>query len=137
LISIIHVIDHMTDPRTALEAAAFHLRPGGMIMLATHNIDSLLAKLSGESFIAYSIQHICYFTPESLGKMLVRAGLEPVTTKRSLTTYPLRHFAKNGLKEGVFRRSVLSIFETLRLGGLSLSFPFGNFEIFARKGGRS
>lgn len=133
LVTVIHVIDHVMSPLDLLKSVRKHLRPGGAVLLATHNIESLLAKLMGPKFIAYNVQHISYYTPESLDEMIRRAGLTPIKQLKSVTTYPLNHLAENGLPGPHLREMVLKLLTATRLGNLKLSFPFGNIEAVAVK----
>lgn len=133
LITCIHVIDHVVEPKELIATAARHLKKGGHMFIATHNMDSWLARMSGKNFIAYSIQHIGYFTPELLSKMAEECGLTPVTVQRSLSTYTLNHYAENGFRSPAMRKFALGALKTLRMGELQLSFPFGNMELTARK----
>jgi 2-polyprenyl-3-methyl-5-hydroxy-6-metoxy-1,4-benzoquinol methylase len=133
LITVIHVIDHVMSPLELLQNVRKNLRPGGAVFIATHNIESLLAKLSGPRFIAYNVQHITYYTPDSLDEMLRRAGLKPIKRLKTLTTYSLNHLAENGISSPRLRDAVLRTFSTLGIGGLHLSFPFGNIEAIAVK----
>jgi 2-polyprenyl-3-methyl-5-hydroxy-6-metoxy-1,4-benzoquinol methylase len=133
LITLVHVIDHVVTPIEMLRAMHGHLRPGGHAFIATHNIGSLLAKLTGKGFIAWSVQHISYYTPATLAGSARAAGLEPVSQRGSLTTYPLVHFAKNGLRNETLRGAVLGGLAALSLSDLQLSFPFGNIELICAK----
>ncbi|MFH1912658.1 MAG: class I SAM-dependent methyltransferase [Pseudomonadota bacterium] len=133
LISCIHVIDHVVDPKLLLKAAYKHLKHGGYMIIATHNMNSLLARVSGKTFIAYSIQHITYFTPSLLKKMAEQCGFSSVTIKRSLSTYTLRHYAENGFRSHKIRKLFLSILTFFRVDSLQLSFPFGNMELIVKK----
>jgi SAM-dependent methyltransferase len=133
LISCIHVIDHVDSPCTLLEAACSHLKPGGCLVVATHNIESLLSRLTGEGFIAWSVQHISYYSPGTLKAMMERCGLTPLEVRRSITTYPLSHYVENGIRSPGVRGKLLKTLKTIGLGGMQLSFPFGNFEVFATR----
>ena len=133
LVTVIHVIDHVMSPLDLLKSVHKHLRPGGAVLLATHNIESLLAKLMGKRFIAYNVQHITYYTPDTLDEMIRRAGLIPVKRLKSVTTYPLNHLVENGLPYPGPRKALLKALEITRLGNLALSFPFGNIEAVAVK----
>lgn len=133
LITMIHVIDHVVSPKDLLETARYHLKAGGYLFVATHDTDSLLARLTGEDFIAYSVQHISYFIPKTLRAMMKQCGLWPVKTLRSLTTYSLRHYAENGIRNPTLRERIIRWLSALHLDALRLSFPFGNMEVIARK----
>lgn len=133
LITLVHVIDHVVDPRELLDLMHYHLKPGGYAFIATHNIESMLAKFTGKGFIAWSIQHVSYFTPKTLQDMVRRSGLDPVSTRGSLTTYPLSHYAKNGIRNNWLRSATLGTLKALSLAEINLSFPFGNLEVVCRR----
>ena len=133
LITLIHVIDHVVSPKTLLENIFYHLKPDGYLIVATHNISSLLAHLTKENFIAYSIQHISYFTPDTLRTLLGHCGFEHTKTFGSVTTYSLKHFADNGIRNRKWRRVVINLMEKLKIHNKCLSFPFGNMEIIVKK----
>ena len=130
-----HVIDHVVEPRKLLETIRFHLKPGGHVFIATHNIESPLARITGKDFIAWSVQHITYYTPATLQEMARKAGIEPVSVRGSLTTYPLSHYAKNGLRNPRLRQAVLGALTILGLSATPISFPFGNLEVVCSKRG--
>jgi len=132
-ITLIHVIDHVVAPRALLETMHYHLRPGGYALIATHNIASLLARLTGKNFIAWSVQHVGYFTPATLKSMGRAAGLAPVSLFGSLTTYPLAHYAENGIRNPNLKAWASKIIGALHLSNIPLSFPFGNIELVCRK----
>jgi 2-polyprenyl-3-methyl-5-hydroxy-6-metoxy-1,4-benzoquinol methylase len=133
LITLVHVIDHVAEPLRLLKTIQYHLKAGGVAFIATHNIASLLAKLTGENFIAWSIQHISYYTPETLRALAASAGLVPVSIQGSITTYPLAHFASNGVRHPGLRALMLRTMSALSLSGKQFSFPFGNMELIAMK----
>jgi 2-polyprenyl-3-methyl-5-hydroxy-6-metoxy-1,4-benzoquinol methylase len=133
LITLVHVIDHVVSPGDVLRAIRRHLKPGGYAFIATHDIASLLARLTGKNFIAWSVQHISYYTPATLRDQAKAAGLEPVTLRGSLTTYPMVHFAKNGIRNESLRSTMLGLLSGLSLSERQLSFPFGNIELVCTK----
>jgi len=133
LVFFVHVIDHVSDPRRMLEDILYHLRPGGCALVATHNIGSLLARVQGMGFIAWSVQHLSYFDPASLRRMLEAAGFAYERGLRSLTTYPLAHYVENGIRNPGLRRAGQGVLGALGLKNFALSFPFGNIEAVGRK----
>lgn len=84
------IVEHSRAPVTLLEVARRHLRPGGLVALATPNqrnilddVGSALYHLSGGRITGplekqYVSQHFLYFTPDTLGAALGRAGLAPL-----------------------------------------------------------
>ena len=75
MVTLIEVIEHVTDPLRLLRAAATFLRPGGMLYLTTPNFNSLSRHLLGASWSAiHPREHRSYFTVGLLGSLLKTFG---------------------------------------------------------------
>jgi SAM-dependent methyltransferase len=72
-----HVIEHITTPREFLGRVAARLAPGGILALATPNIASLSARVTGESWSWLSPpDHVVLYSPVTLRRLLEEAGFE-------------------------------------------------------------
>ncbi|HEY0702976.1 MAG TPA: class I SAM-dependent methyltransferase [Candidatus Acidoferrales bacterium] len=72
-------IEHEWQPLAGLQAAHRLLKPGGVTVLKTPNFASWNRTVMGLDWCGFHIPAHCnYFTPDSLAKMLRRAGLEPL-----------------------------------------------------------
>ncbi|CAN5745339.1 class I SAM-dependent methyltransferase [soil metagenome] len=78
IISCIEVVEHLTQPRAAVELLARLLRPGGLLLLTTGNMAAPLARWQGIGF-AYCMPeiHISLFTPRALSRLYQSVGLIP------------------------------------------------------------
>jgi SAM-dependent methyltransferase len=75
LICMWHVLEHMRRPDLALQAASEALVPGGALLIAVPNFDSLQARLGGELWFHLDLpRHIFHFTPETLRRLLQDSG---------------------------------------------------------------
>jgi 2-polyprenyl-3-methyl-5-hydroxy-6-metoxy-1,4-benzoquinol methylase len=94
IISCIEVIEHIPYPRAVIELLARSLKPGGLLILTTGNLDCPLARLQGIHF-AYCIPeiHVSLFNPSLLSRLYREAGLTP-TLMRPVGTIKYR-FLKN------------------------------------------
>ncbi len=73
--TLIEVIEHVQDPARVLENIAELVRPGGLLYLTTPNFNSLTRRLIGSSWsVIHPQEHLSYFTPKTLYRMLVKAG---------------------------------------------------------------
>lgn len=74
------VIEHLPDPRRALDEVARVLRPGGVLSVVTPDIGSLAARLLGRRWeeMRKMPEHIYFFDRASLSTLLRAAGFEPV-----------------------------------------------------------
>jgi SAM-dependent methyltransferase len=79
LITMLDVIEHLPDPMQGLRNAAATLAPGGALFIATPNFAGLPARAQGANWgLIEPEHHLYYFTPDTLGKMLEKAGFEIV-----------------------------------------------------------
>ncbi|HEY3562516.1 MAG TPA: class I SAM-dependent methyltransferase [Kribbella sp.] len=85
-----HLIEHLTEPGAFLERAGRLLRPGGVIVLVTPNIGSLLSRASGRRWVSYKIpEHVSYYDPHTITELLNRAGFSVRTVDSAYQYYAL------------------------------------------------
>ena len=76
-----HVLEHMRDPGATLRHVAGWLRPGGLMLVAVPNVDSLQARIAGREWFHLDLpRHRTHFTPAGLRACLRGAGIEPRRT---------------------------------------------------------
>jgi SAM-dependent methyltransferase len=107
VITLIDVIEHVTNPVELLHEIAGSLSPGGIALIVTPDLDSAAARIMGWKWWHFRVAHIGYFNMRSLYLALDRAGLQPVFRKR-----PGWFFSATYLWERVHRY----LPEALRLG---------------------
>jgi 2-polyprenyl-3-methyl-5-hydroxy-6-metoxy-1,4-benzoquinol methylase len=72
------VIEHLTDPMRALQHVHRLLKPGGLAVLHTIDIDSLFARLMGARWPWLMEMHMYYFSRRTLRAMLERCGFRVI-----------------------------------------------------------
>jgi SAM-dependent methyltransferase len=77
-VTLIHVLEHVTDPGDFLSRLRRAMRPDGVLYVEVPDLGS--REWSGIGF--FHIAHLTYFTPESLDRLLRRAGFTPVAKIR-------------------------------------------------------
>ncbi len=70
------VIEHLFSPRRFLEDCAAQVRPGGLIVLTCPNVRGFDIMELREKSGAVDVEHLNYFHPASLGKLLGECGFE-------------------------------------------------------------
>jgi 2-polyprenyl-3-methyl-5-hydroxy-6-metoxy-1,4-benzoquinol methylase len=71
VITLFDVLEHVYDLRALAADLAWHLAPDGRVVIATPNVKSLLARLSGRRWVSYKIpEHVAYFSPRTLARAL-------------------------------------------------------------------
>lgn len=74
IITMWDVIEHVDDPQGELRKAYHLLKPGGMVVVHTMDIDSLAAKLMGNRWPWLMDMHIHYFSQKTMRQMLEQVG---------------------------------------------------------------
>jgi 2-polyprenyl-3-methyl-5-hydroxy-6-metoxy-1,4-benzoquinol methylase len=82
-ITLGHVVEHLHDPGAELRRARELLRPGGMIWLATPNVEAIGHRRFGASWLALDApRHLVLFNADSLGDLLRRSGFARIERLR-------------------------------------------------------
>jgi SAM-dependent methyltransferase len=77
LITLWHSFEHVRRPKEVLEALLPRLAPGGQVIIAVPNVDSLQARAFGAGWFHLDVpRHLFHFTPDSLTRLLGRVGLD-------------------------------------------------------------
>lgn len=82
VITMFHVIEHLTEPDTFLRSLADYLNENGMIILETPNADEALLKqyhCSAYADFTYWSEHVYLYTSATLADMVTKAGYEIVS----------------------------------------------------------
>lgn len=99
------VLEHVCDPRATLRDAGALLEPGGVLALSTGDLHSLCARLSGRAWHLFNLpEHLYFFTPTCLKRLLAAAGLRRVTVTREINWIPL-HYAAERLRKSLGLRA--------------------------------
>lgn len=75
-VTMVDLLEHVTHPRDILQACHARLKPGGMLAIGTPNTESLTAKLCGGSWEQIKQEHLYYFSPANLRRLLKETGFE-------------------------------------------------------------
>jgi 2-polyprenyl-3-methyl-5-hydroxy-6-metoxy-1,4-benzoquinol methylase len=71
VITLFDVLEHVPNPRALLRSVRDHLNPGGIGLLFSPNLDSVgMALLRESSSLVMPAEHLFYFTPSSLRRMI-------------------------------------------------------------------
>ncbi|MEM7356000.1 MAG: class I SAM-dependent methyltransferase, partial [Acidobacteriota bacterium] len=80
LVTFFQSLEHMADPRAAVEQAAGRLAVDGLVVIETWDRSSWLARRSGRSWQQVTPPSVLYlFSRKSLHRLLTDVGLEPVS----------------------------------------------------------
>jgi 2-polyprenyl-3-methyl-5-hydroxy-6-metoxy-1,4-benzoquinol methylase len=77
VITMSHVIEHLHDPLATLAECRRILKPKGLIVIATPNINGLACKIFGENARHMEVpRHLFLFSPESIKAVLLKSGFK-------------------------------------------------------------
>ncbi len=83
----LEVIEHVGDFAALLVDLRTALRPGGLLVLSTPNLDSLTRRFIGSRWRIFATEHRWYFSPGTLRHALRGAGFRPLRVE-SRNLYP-------------------------------------------------
>lgn len=75
VVASFHVIEHVDSPRSFIAAAAQKLKPGGLLVIETPNIDSLPFKILKSRWRQFIPEHYFFFDPRTMAQLLSHNGL--------------------------------------------------------------
>ncbi|MCA9970210.1 MAG: class I SAM-dependent methyltransferase [Anaerolineales bacterium] len=131
------VIEHVDDPLAEMRKAYARLRPGGMLVLHTMDIDSLTARLMGPRWPWLMDMHLHYFSQRTMARMLAKAGFEVVWSGAQGRYLRLGYLASRlAALSGVLGRPVSWLVRRLGLAETAVPVNFGDlFTVYARRVG--
>jgi len=133
IICLFQVIDHLPEPGAVLAECHKLLRPGGLILIISHNVDSLSAKLLRNRSPIIDIEHTYLFSPATLSRLLAVHGFQAIESGSVSNTYTLRYLAQMVPLGKGLKRVLLGLLKVTSGGEIRLSLPLGNLYLVARK----
>jgi 2-polyprenyl-3-methyl-5-hydroxy-6-metoxy-1,4-benzoquinol methylase len=140
VITMWDVMEHVRSPRDTLRHLHECLAPGGMVYLNVPNADSAVARLMGRHWILLLREHLWYFSPATMTRLLNDAGFDLMWTRPNQVRFSLANILKRSAQYpnalGTVAR-YLAGRETTRewLRQATLRFPIGEMTVLAKKRG--
>lgn len=79
VITLFDVIEHLYCPMSLLQEIKRILKPGGILVVSTHDIGNIFARMYGSKWrMIYPIGHLVYFSRKTLLHALRLAGFTPI-----------------------------------------------------------
>lgn len=81
-LTMISIIEHIDQPKVALQQCFDHLKDGGVLLLKTPNYNCLLRSMMGKKWSGLRPpDHVVYFNPTNLKKLLKDIGFKKFKTR--------------------------------------------------------
>jgi SAM-dependent methyltransferase len=89
-IILVSVIEHVYSPVEYLRKLRQRLRPGGKVVIATPDVDSIFRRLLGRRWPAFQVipEHVAFYNRPTLSALMAKAGFGPVTPIPYVRAYP-------------------------------------------------
>ncbi len=115
------VLEHLPDLPLYLDQLHRIIRSGGHLIVTVPNVESMAARLTGERWNMILLEHLWYFSPGTLQRILARHGFELVVTRNMSYEAPLSHFFNRLAQMYRLKRIVLPKF----MSSLAIPVPIG------------
>jgi len=128
-----HTLDHVVDPNEFIQTTWDILLPGGYALFVVHNTGSLFAKIFGEKWPIFDIEHIYLFNNSTLDSLFLKHKFRNIKTFNVNNVYPLSYYAKMSPFSMDTKNMLKNIINKFRISHLKLPLPSGNIGIIAQK----
>ena len=128
VVTLLDVLEHVTDVYALTMALARLVAPGGMLVIVTPDIGSLAARLMGGRWWHYRVAHINFFNRRALERLLDAHGFDIVLRRRfawNFSAYYLITRLLPFLKGSALQRPLKKLHLKLQL--------LDSWEVYARK----
>ncbi len=92
VVSLWDVIEHLSHPAALLKDIHGLLKPGGIVAISTHLVDSLAARLLGSRYPFFMDMHVVHFSKPTLNRLLNECGFEVLVWRRHVRVLRLGYF---------------------------------------------
>jgi 2-polyprenyl-3-methyl-5-hydroxy-6-metoxy-1,4-benzoquinol methylase len=127
-VTLLDVLEHVTDPGAFLGAVERFLAPGGMLVIVTPDVGSFAARVLGGRWWHYRVAHVNFFNRRSLERLLEQHGFEVLLSKRFAWNFSVHYLLTRRLpflKGNSLQKWLKKLHLKLQL--------FDSWEFYARK----
>jgi 2-polyprenyl-3-methyl-5-hydroxy-6-metoxy-1,4-benzoquinol methylase len=133
VITLWDVLEHVHSPFDVLARVRGWLAPSGILCLSMPNSGSVVARAMGKRWVLLLREHLWYFSPETLGRLLERAGFELVESRPKWVSFSLANVAgRLAQYRGPVSRAASRVANARLLRAASVRFPMGEMDVVAR-----
>jgi SAM-dependent methyltransferase len=131
--AMFHVLDHLPEPLETLEAINEALKPGGVVVIAVHNVNSWSAKLFKSKSPIFDVEHTYLYSGDTAVRLLQKAGFEKVRTRSYVNIYSFRYLIQLLPIPSPIKGILLNGHLGKILSRISVPAPLGNMAVIGTK----
>jgi 2-polyprenyl-3-methyl-5-hydroxy-6-metoxy-1,4-benzoquinol methylase len=132
IITLWDVLEHVHSPVEVLERVRQWLSPGGYLFLSLPNAASAVAKLMGKRWVLLLREHLWYFSPETMGRLLAKTGFTLVRTQPKWVSFSLANVAaRTAQYPGPLAAVTGKLSRSPLLSRTPIRFPMGEMDVVA------
>lgn len=124
---MIHVLDHLLDPLAMLRNIRAKLKPGGRLLVVTHDEASLLRRALGRRWPPFCLQHPLLYNPLTIRALAHKAGFPTVRVSPSTNYFPIDFLARQAAQA-----AGMSLPDRLPLPRQAIALRLGNMLTIAQ-----
>jgi 2-polyprenyl-3-methyl-5-hydroxy-6-metoxy-1,4-benzoquinol methylase len=94
LVTAWDVFEHLPGIDAYVSALASLLQPGGLLCASVPDVESLTAKLTGAKWNSYLLEHLWYFSPETLERFMAKHGFRRIEHGTIPYDAPIGHLVR-------------------------------------------
>ncbi len=91
VITMIDLIEHVANPMSLVEKAKKVLKPGGLLVVVTPDIDSFAARIMGRWWWHLRPPHLCFFSRRSLNYLASKVGFRILKMRHYVWNFSLHY----------------------------------------------
>jgi hypothetical protein len=95
VLSMVHVLDHLLNPRRILEDMRPILTNGAVLLFVTHDESSLLSRFLRGGWPPFCLQHPQLFSPNTIARLLESSGYKVLDVVKSYNHYPIGYLIRH------------------------------------------
>jgi SAM-dependent methyltransferase len=134
VVTLWDVLEHVRSPVETLNRVRQWLAPGGWLVLNLPNADSVCARLMGRHWVLLLREHLWYFSPKTMRRLLNAVGFELIQTRTNWVHFSarnvMRRLAQYPGRPGQWAGRAAG---WRALTPVSLAFPIGEMNVVARR----
>jgi SAM-dependent methyltransferase len=131
--AMFHVMDHLPDPFETLEGINEALKPGGVVVVAVHNVQSWSSRLFKSRSPIFDVEHTYLYSKKSGINILQKAGFTNVVAHSYWNVYSLKYLIQLLPIPRSFKLAILNGQVGKILSKICLPVPLGNMVIIGTK----